>query len=56
MRQARAGPELKSLHEWLLRPATALSKKSEPAKAIRYALLNWVAPTRYCEDGRLEDR
>ena len=51
---ARAGPELKSLHEWLQRTATALSKKSELAKAIRYALLNWVALTRYCEDGRLE--
>ena len=54
VRQARAGPELKSLHEWLQRTATALSKKSELAKAIRYALLNWVALTRYCEDGRLE--
>jgi transposase len=32
----------------------ALWKKSELAKAIRYALSNWVALTRYCEDGRLE--
>ena len=54
MRQARAGPELKSLHEWLHKTATTLSKKSELAKAIRYALSNWVALTRYCEDGRLE--
>src|SRR5580692_3039016 len=54
VRQARAGPELKSLHEWLHKTATTLSKKSELAKAIRYALLNWVALTRYCEDGRLE--
>jgi hypothetical protein len=54
VRQARAGPELKSLHEWLHKTATALSKKSELAKAIRYALSNWVALTRYCEDGRLE--
>src|ERR1700686_878477 len=54
VRQARAGPELKSLHEWLLKTATGLSKKSELAKAIRYALSNWVALTRYCEDGRLE--
>src|SRR5271170_5274660 len=54
VRQARAGPELKSLHEWLHKTATALSKKSELAKTIRYELLNWVALTRYCEDGRLE--
>lgn len=54
VRQARAGPELKSLHEWLHKTATTLSKKSELAKVIRYALSNWVALTRYCEDGRLE--
>jgi hypothetical protein len=54
VRQARAGPELKSLHEWLHKTAATLSKKSELAKAIRYALSNWVALTRYCEDGRLE--
>jgi hypothetical protein len=44
----------KSLHEWLHKTASGLSKKSELAKAIRYALSNWVALTRYCEDGRLE--
>ena len=54
VRQARAGPELKSLHDWLHKTATTLSKKSELAKAIRYALSNWVALTRYCDDGRLE--
>ena len=54
VRQARAGPELESLHEWLHKPVTTLSKKSELAKAIRYALSNWVALTRYHDDGRLE--
>lgn len=54
VRQARAGPELESLHDWLHKTATTLSKKSELAKAIRYALSNWVALTRYCNDGRLE--
>ena len=54
VRQARAGPELESLHEWLHKTASTLSKKSELAKAIRYALSNWVALTRYCDDGRLE--
>jgi transposase len=54
VRQARAGPELTSLHQWLHMRATALSKKGELPKAIRYALSNWVALTRYCDDGRLE--
>lgn len=31
-----------------------LSKKSEAAAAIRYALGRWPALTRYCEDGSLE--
>jgi transposase len=54
VRQARAGPELESLHEWLGKTVTTLSKKSELAKAIRYALSNWAALTRYCDDGPLE--
>lgn len=54
VRQARAGPELESLHDWLHKTATALSKKSELAKAIRYALSNWVALTRYRDDGLIE--
>ena len=54
VRQARAGPELESLYDWLHKTLSALSKKSELAKAIRYALSNWVALTRYCDDGRLE--
>lgn len=54
VRQARAGPELESLHQWLGKTVTALSKKSELAKAIRYALSNWIALARFCEDGRLE--
>src|ERR1700757_5102315 len=29
VRQARGGPELESLHEWLHKTATTLSKKSE---------------------------
>jgi transposase len=54
VRKTRAGPELKSLNEWLSNTATTVSKKSELGKAIRYALSNWIALTRYCEDGRLE--
>lgn len=54
VRQARAQPELKVLHDWLIATAATLSKKSELAKAISYARSNWTALTRYCEDGRLE--
>jgi transposase len=54
VRQARAGPELESLHLWLQATVTTLSKKSELAQAIRYALSNWIALTRYRDDGRLE--
>ncbi len=54
VRQARAGPELEALHAWLRATVTALSKKSELAVAIRYALSRWTALTRYRDDGRLE--
>jgi hypothetical protein len=54
VRQVRAGPELKLLHDWLHKTATTLSRKSELAKAIRYALSNWIALSRFCDDGRLE--
>jgi transposase len=54
VRQARAGPELESLRAWLHTTVTTLSKKSELAVAIRYALTNWTALTRYRDDGRLE--
>src|SRR6202047_3079958 len=54
VRQARAGPELEALHGWLQTTLTKLSKKSELALAIRYALSRWTALTRYRDDGRLE--
>jgi transposase len=54
VRQARAGPELETIHAWLHTTVTSLSKKSELALAIRYALSHWVALTRYLDDGRLE--
>jgi transposase len=53
-RQARAGPELEALHTWLHMTLTTLSKKSELAVAIRYALSRWGALTRYRDNGRLE--
>jgi len=54
VRQARAGPELEALHAWLHTIVAKLSKKSELALAIRYALSRWNALTRYRDDGRLE--
>jgi len=54
IRQARAGPELEALHTWLHSALTMLSRKSELAVAIRYALSRWPALTRYRDDGRLE--
>jgi transposase len=53
-RQARAGPLLESLREWLRTTLTRVSKKSELAKAIGYVLTRWTALTRYCTDGRIE--
>ena len=54
VRQTRAGPELASLHAWLLATLPTLSKKSALAVAIRYALSHWAALVRYRDDGRLE--
>lgn len=53
-RQARAGPKLEELHRWLLATLKKVSKKSELAGAIRYALSRWRALTRYRDDGRIE--
>jgi transposase len=54
VRQARAGPKLEALHTWLHTNLSSLSRKSELALAIRYALSHWLALTRYRDDGRLE--
>ena len=54
IRQARAGPLLDSLREWLRHTLARLSKKSELAKAIGYVLTRWSALTRYRDDGRIE--
>ena len=54
VRQARAGPLLDSLREWLRHTLGRVSKKSELAKAVSYILSRWTALTRYRDDGRLE--
>jgi transposase len=54
IRQARAGPLLDSLREWLRQSVSRASKKSELAKAIGYVLTRWTALTRYRDDGCIE--
>ena len=53
-RQARAGPVLEDLHQWLKETVRGLSKKSGLGGAIHYALKLWPALTRYVDDGRIE--
>lgn len=54
VRQARAGPGLHDLQQWLIATVKQLSRKSDLAGAIRYALARWKALTRYRDDGRIE--
>src|SRR3546814_14764991 len=49
-RQARAGPRLNALHDWLHNTLRCVSRKSDLAGAIRYALTRWAALTRYVDD------
>jgi len=53
-RNSRARPLLDSLHQWLQATLAVVSKKSEIAAAIRYALGRWRALLRYAEDGHIE--
>ena len=41
------------LHEYLLKIRDQVLPKSEAGQAVAYALKNWTALTRYCEDGDL---
>lgn len=54
IRNARSRPQLESLKQWLEETLGKLSKKSDTALAIRYALGRWEALMRYCDDGQLE--
>jgi len=47
VRQARARPVLDALHTWWEANYGKLSRKSEMAQAIQYALGRWTALTRY---------
>jgi transposase len=46
--------EGRQLRAWLEKILATLSRKSETAEAIRYALSRWKALTRYLDDGAVE--
>jgi transposase len=54
IRQGRAKPLLDSMRIWLEATLAKLSRKSDTAAAIRYALSRWPALIRYIDDGALE--
>jgi transposase len=54
IRAARARPLLESLKHWLEATLSKLSRKSDTALAVRYALGRWEALVRYVDDGHLE--
>ena len=54
VRNARAEPLLESLKQWLEETLEKLSRKSDTALAVRYALSRWEALVRYVDDGRIE--
>jgi transposase len=54
LRQSESRPILDKLHAYLLEIQTEVLPKSPGGRAIRYALKNWTALNRYCEDGDLE--
>lgn len=54
VRQARSRPLIAALHEWMRNTLTKVSRKSDIAGAIGYALGRWPALLRYCDDGLLE--
>jgi len=53
-REEKSKPKVQALHQWLLAQLPTLSKKSVTADAIRYALNQWQALTRFLENGAIE--
>jgi transposase len=54
VRNERARPLLDSLKQWLEETLGKLSRKSDTAIAVRYALSRWDALLRYVDNGRIE--
>lgn len=53
LRRAESLPRLGRLRDWMDVTRRQVLDKGPLAKAIGYALANWTALCRYCEDGRL---
>jgi hypothetical protein len=51
IRQEKAAPIIKTLHDWMLAQRDLVPNGSATAKALDYSLKRWVALTRYLEDG-----
>jgi transposase len=54
VRSLRSRPLLDSLKQWLEETLGKLSRKSDTAVAVRYALGQWNMLELYCDDGLLE--
>jgi len=54
VRLARSRLLLESMHAWLKATMAKLSRKSDVAVAIHYALERWAALIRFSDDGRVE--
>lgn len=54
VQQARSRPLLDDLERWLRATFDTLSRKSDTAAAIMYALKHWPALLRYCDDDTIE--
>jgi hypothetical protein len=54
VRRASSRPLLDSMHVWLKATMAKLSRKSDVAVAIHYALERWAALMLFSEDGRVE--
>ena len=54
LRQRRSAPVMAKLHGYLLRIREEVLPKSPGARAVRYALNQWNALTRFLEDGDLQ--
>ena len=52
-REQGSRPVLDSLHQYLLKIQHEILPKSDAGQAVAYALKNWTALTRYCDDGDL---
>jgi transposase len=54
IRQLQTKPKLEALKQFFETSLAQVSRKSDLAEAIRYALTRWIALTRFTDDGRIE--